>query len=650
MSENKLNDRQNEPEANENVGIFWIVVAFFINVLLWQPMKYLVKKAYKETSLTRAIAYSCFGALASITLGVLASYSVGWQFGHSALAWVPAGIFATFGSFIYLWCPLLIWVYRPLEDLSDWLWERVHLNSDSSFVPYRLRDAGQPGGDSENQPEKPELRHLTWFSYLLISALYMAGIAGFSLLGWSLTHEYLNAGPSWMSWAVWALCGSIAFCISSAGSYEKRRLYDRMKGICVLTGVLACYASAPFVSSLGLGGWSWAVYAFEFVVYCALVFPAIHTAVSECFYWAYKAVEKLADSTYSEPDRQYREFFGELSNVVIAFCVASWALTLATQLAWPLWALLATAAVAGILSYRVVGELISGGAFLAFVASSIEIGKGIWIYREVLHGMSPIEVGDGVWVGVTCAAILLALVVNFFLALPLAYIIGRFLSRDLLHVAYPIGSALKNAHSFVNGKFDALYKVFRKVYNETYIGEKENPQDRAYRSMFMHLLNVTQALVLSVAAAFTIAHFHAGVLGLSVAVASGIALVTFLYVVCGKILVEGGVKLVGNIVSIASAIALGAYIHLSEISGYGWAVGIVSYLVCYQIVFPLGYLGIAWVFNRGSYAQSLSNCLETAHGGAWARFLGGWMIAVRIAESIGKKIAAAWDKIRGKKN
>ncbi|MBX9688355.1 MAG: hypothetical protein K2X27_16720, partial [Candidatus Obscuribacterales bacterium] len=561
MSNNNVSDRANEPAPEQKVGIFWLIVAFFVNVLFWQPMKWLIQRAYKETSLTRAISYSTLGALVSILAGIFTSYHVGWQLGHSALGWVPAGVFATFATFIYAWCPVLIWVYKPAEKASDWLWKRVRINSDSKYVPYK--PAKPVSEDDANKPqEEDKTKHLTWFSYLLVAACYLTGIAGFSYLGWSYTHESLNYGPEWLSWVVWSVVGIGAFCVST-GKSTREDLYGRMECLAFTTGVLACYASAPYVSLLGLGGWSWLVYLVEMIAFCGLVFPALHTFISECFYWAYKAVEKLAESTYSEKDRDYKTFFAEALNVVLAVGAGYSAFHLFGQLALPVVALVALAIVAAVLSYRIVGEILLNGTILSLGLSTGVLIRQIWLNRQELHQLSGLEMSDSSWVGVTVAACVLAALVNFFVLLPLVYISIRFLARDILHIATRFGAKLKLVHDVVDKKFESLLKVLRTCYNDTYVGDRQDSHDKVYRNAFVQVLNIVQTVVLTVAAAWSVTHYHAGVVGIVAAAVVGWVSAVFLYVFCGKILIESGVRLVGHIVGAAVGVALGAYIHLS---------------------------------------------------------------------------------------
>lgn len=659
------NAHANEPKQDENVGLFWIVVAFVVNVLFWQPMKYLVKNAYRDGGLMRAFGYSFVGAGFSIVMGVLAAYHLGWELGYSALSWVPAGVFACFGSFIYLWCPFLIWVCRPLEKLSDWLWERVRLNSDHKYLPYQWRmqqleeqQKQQQNKDQNQQDSQPaenkkqEPRHLTWFSHLLVAALYLTGIGGFAYLGWTFSHEFLNAGPEWLSWAVWGFVGLLAFCITGASNWDSResyRMYRRMKGFAFMTGVLAVYASVPLVENLGLSGWSWAVYLGELIVYCGLVFPALHTLLSEGFYWAYKAVEKMLDTVYDEKDRKYRTFFAQAVNLAVAGSVAFWAYALFANLAWPVWALTLAACASALISYRIVGEILAGGTFFAFIVSSVHISSSIWTYRQDLHELSGLAFADGVWNGISVAAIVLALLANFFLALPAVYIALRFLSRDLLKFAHPVGEGLKLAHDFVDKKFDELHRLLSRCYNEAYVPKQQSENDRNLRRTLLHGLNLAQASVLTGMVVMVALAVHSGILAPVAATVGGALAFAFLYVVCGKLLVEGGVRLVGHIASLSGAVAIGAYIQLSAISGWGWAIGILSWVLLFCLAFPAAYLALAWVLSRSSLLSLLGKTLESFHGRLWGKFLAGWLVVVGIVSTISEKIARAWDKITGKK-
>lgn len=639
MTKNSLKNNQGQDNSDADVGFFWLAIAFVVNVLFWQPMKYLVRRAYEETNLLKAIAYSGFGCLAAVSGGSLVAHEVGWQMGYSAFAWVPAGIFAGFASFVYLWCPFIIWVYKPLDKASTWLWERVRMNSDSSYVSRPWSPVPANAGATASP------RHLVWFSYLLLYAMWLAGVAGFALLGWTFTHNWLNAGTAVDPWVVWSLVGLLAFGITSDAGFEQRRMYGRMIALSIMSSILGVYASVPVVSALHLGSTflDSVVYILEFVVFGRLIFPAVHTLVSESFYWLYKGVDELLEKTYGEKDQDYRVFFAESTNLVTAALAGTWAFNLLSQTLLPFGSLMLIACAIALLSYRFVGALIYSGTLLACVLSAAQLYPLCLPKVESLSHLTG-HLGQGASAGLSLAMLVGGFIIHALVAFPLAYLAVRFIFNNVLKLAGFLGSNLKKLHKVVDERFAQLGKLVNSCYGETY-NPKPESRDLSFRSLFLHILNLVQALSLSALLGMHVVGGHAGLLGVSCGLAAFAFSFALLYAVWGKVIVSSGLKFIGTLVALASAVYAGSYAYHSAIQGSEVLVGLLAYGLTYRLLFPLAYLSLARALNHGALPGALAEKLGRLHDRAWQRFLRAWDVSMMAVAAVGAKIAKAWEKI-----
>jgi hypothetical protein len=228
----------------------------------------------------------------------------------------------------------------------------------------------------------------------------------------------------------------------------------------------------------------------------------------------------------------------------------------------------------------------------------------------------------------------------------------RFVTRDVLrfggsNFAHYVGFALANVHKKVYDGAESLVRKLGRAYNEAYRPKGNDEKDKTYRQAFLQMVNVLQTVVLTGAAGWAVAAAHPGTIGLVVAAVTALATFLAVYVLWGKVTIESGVGLVGWVSSFAVGISLGAYIHLSAISGYGWLFGLIAFSLNYRFVFPIGYVVVEFIFNRGTFPASVRDALAPIHDALWAKVVAGWTVAAAVMATIGAKIAAAWRRISG---
>ncbi len=634
---------------------FLMIIAALTVMPVYELGKALSKEAYKGW---KGIFVGLLGFGAGIAGGIGAAELVGWHYNLSVLLWMPAGLVGFLLTTFIVWPAFYLYLAKPAWNFGEWVLDRAKDFSKGVLAPVAdgfvnvlkyLPGAGLFWNTVKSEEKKTAKAHR-----LVTSLFYIAGFGLSLYTGYLVYSLLLPLVPAWFTGLPQAAAGFVAIVswAISFGILNRFNEYGKQSYQAVAASIVGVYFLAPLTASL-VAGWGlgtaglWGVYAVEFLLGVAYVFSGFYALLLGGFLKAVlQGIKKLLDSTYDEEDKDYRKFFHQVVNILVAGGVGYLGYLLVAALSLPFALGVVAFAIAAFISYAIGFEVIDhsgGNAMLSGLASAT--AGGFAVYGTLASGWGTI---------IGCA--IAAAVGVFVLVFPLFYQLIRVLTSGF---ATGAGKALTSPQ-------EACEKGLRKVSDK--IGDlcKLAYEDKSkYRDLFLHLTNI--AIV--VFALFNATPFVSGFLGMTgilyfVVAAIGAYLV---YLLLGKALIGFDTDAVGLIAGVAAGVYVG---NVAWGVNPSWLVavpsGIIAFIAASALVFPVLYVIVKAIAN-----PLLTGWLEPLVTGlykfVWSTFEGLWngFVAVykvvfnfiapwfgwffRGIAAIWNSIREAWESFRGKR-
>ncbi len=624
---------------------FLMIIAALTVMPVYELGKALSKEAYKGW---KGIFTGLLGFGAGIAGGIGAAELVGWHYNLSVLLWLPAGLVGFLLTTFIVFPAFYLYLAKPAWNFGEWVLDRAKDFSKGVLAPVLdgfvnvlkyLPGAGLFWNSVQSEEKKSAKAHR-----LVASLFYIAGFGLSVYTGYTVYSLLQPLVPAWFTGlpeAAAGFVGLVAWGISF-GILNRFNEYGKQSYQAVAASLVGVYFLAPLTASL-VAGWEfgtaglWAAYAVEFLLGVAYVFSGFYALLLGGFLKAVlTGIKTLLDKTYDEEDKDYRKFFHQVVNILVAGAVGYLGYLLVTALALPVALGVAAFALAAFIAYAITFEIVDhsgGNAMLSGLVSATAGGFAVY---------GTLDAGWGTIIGSAIGAA----VGVFVLVFPLFYQLIRVLTAGF---ATGAGKALTSPQE---GAEKALRKVSDKIGDLCKLAYDDRSN---YRELFLHLVNI---------AIVTFALFNAsplvtgwlGLNGVLYFVVAGLG-AYLVYLILGKALIGFDTDAVGLIAGLAAGVYVG---NVAWGVNPSWLVavpsGIVTFVVASTIVFPVLYVIVKAIANP-LLTGWLHPIVTGLYKFVWSTFEGFWKLFVRVYESVFnfiapwfgwffRGIAAIWTSIR----
>jgi hypothetical protein len=619
--------------------VLYPFVALFM--LVWEPAKFLSKKAYGGkwqsiiVSCLVGFGLSCLAAVSAADFGLSHHVSFVW-WGLGSIA----GFFLTGGIF---WPLAYLGVFKPLWNLGEKFFDLTRKISKNAAAPMFKGLVSVackfPGASAlwnsvlDTPPAEGAPRRKRWAFGALSFAVAVATLALGAFVAYTSYTYLLSLVPTvlWDLHVNQALAGLLALTAATLVLVPLYQLQDEGEEghlVVVLTGAATWAVVTKTALLAGFAGLSlYAAAAAVAVVGFIYVVPGVIALLSGGLAEAVlRGWKNLLEAVYDdEENKDFRKFYHNLMNIVVALIFGAVAYYVAGLINLPPVLVWVAVAVTVLYSYvEALREVInkSAGNPLVGVTLSVTSGVASWFVLPGLVGLV------GGWLAAACVGITFAV---GFIVYPFFYLIVRALTS---WAAAPAGAVLDSVHTSAVEAFLKLRKAVRDIQRSAF--DDTTP----YSGMFGHVLNIS-VIGVAIWQALPLAMSY-----LSFGFWANTALAVFvgvnLFMLLGKLFYKWG----------AEALAVGGG-FVALLSSAHWAYGVSGGNVVATVavaltaasivggfVAPAVYLVIRPVANlmiTGWLAPLLSNTFDfmwKVYEGFWRQFASVYNIALRVVKPI----------------
>jgi hypothetical protein len=469
--------------------VLYPFVALFM--LVWEPSKFLSKKAYGGkwqsiiVSCLVGFGLSCLAALSAASFGLANGVSfIWWGLGSILGFWLTGGI---------VWPLAYLGVFKPLWNLGEKfldLTRKIAKNAAAPMFKGLVSVACKfPGATAlwntvlDTPPAEGAPRRKRWAFNGLSFVVGVATLALGAFVAYTSYNFLIALVPTVLfDYHVnQALAGLLALTATTLVVVPLYQLQDEGKEghlVTVLSGaatwaiVTKTALLAGFVG-VGLYAAAAAVAVVGFIYVVPGVIALLSGGLAEAVLRGWK---NLLEAVYDdEENKDFRKFYHNLMNIVVALIFGGVAYYVAGLVHLPpvlVWvAVVATVLYSYVEALREVVNKSSGNPLIG-VTLSVTAGVASWF---VLPGLVGIVGG---WLAAACVGITFAV---GFIAYPFFYLIVRALTS---WASVPVGALLDSLHNSAVEAFLKLRKAIRDIQRKAF--DDTTP----YSGMFGHLLNL----------------------------------------------------------------------------------------------------------------------------------------------------------------
>jgi hypothetical protein len=469
--------------------VLYPFVALFM--LYWEPAKFLSKKAYGGkwqniiVSSIVGLGLSCLAAISAASFGLSHQVSfIWWGLGSIVGFFVTGGI---------VWPLAYLGVFKPLWNLGEKfldLTRKIAKNAAAPMFKGMVSVASKfPGATAlwntvlETPPAEGAPRRKRWAFNLLSFVVGVATIALGAFIAYGSYNFLIALVPTvlWSFHVNQALAGLLALTATTLVVVPLYQLQDEGKEghlVTVLSGaatwaIVTKTALLAGFAGVGLYAAAAAVAAVGFIYVVPGVIALLSGGLAEAVLRGWK---NLLEAVYDdEENKDFRKFYHNLMNIVVALIFGAVAYYVAGLVNLPPVLVWVAVAVTVLYSYvEALREVVnkSSGNPLIGVTLSLTAGVASWFVLPGLFGIV------GGWLAAACVGITFAV---GFIAYPFFYLLVRALTS---WAAAPAGAVLDSVHTSSVEAFLKLRKVVRDIQRKAF--DDTTP----YSGMFGHLLNL----------------------------------------------------------------------------------------------------------------------------------------------------------------
>jgi len=465
---------------------------FVVMFLFWKPAKFLSGKAYdgkwKDGLLAGLIGFalSCVAAVSAANFGLSHGISFIW--------WGLASV----GAFVYtggiVWPLAFLGLFKPLWKFGDKLLDLTRSLAKNVTGPFFAGAASVarkiPGADAlwaivQDTPKVEGAKsRKRWAVGVCHGIVFIATLALTALVAYVSYNFLLSlvSVPLLNAYFVnQALAGLLALTAATFVMVPLYQMQDEGKEsyvVAALSGAATWALATKTVLLAGIAGLGFygAVAGIFALLFVYLVPGLIALASGGLVEALLRGWKNLLEAVYDdEKNQDFRKFYHNLMNIVVALLSGAVAFYVATLVHLPA-VLVWVAVVASVLySYvdalREVANKSAGNAIIG-VTVSLACGVAGWFWLPALLGITG---------GALVAAVIGVVAVVGFIVHPLAYLLVRLLTS---WAAAPVGTLLDNARVGATTLFKKVRDAVRSMQKKAF--DDSTP----YSGMFGHLLNV----------------------------------------------------------------------------------------------------------------------------------------------------------------
>jgi hypothetical protein len=484
-----MNTKNESVFAKAGKALLYLLVG--VVMLYWEPAKFLCRKAYGG-KWYQSIGAGLIGLVVSIVSATSAADLA--MANNLSIVWWASASFASFflmGGII--WPLAYIGVFKPLWQAGDRVLDGTRWfakNVCNPFFKGLTRVARiAPGATAlwntveEQAPVEGQKHRKRWAVGIFTGVVGIASLALGAAVAYTVYNYFMAVVPTVLValHANQILAGLIAATATTFVIVPLVQLLDEGKegylvAVLSATATWALATQTALFATLGgaalyaaIGGTALAAFVYVVPGIIALLSGGLMEALL-------KGWKNLLEAAYGEePNKDFRKFYHNAMNIVVAILAGGVAFYVAGLIALPVllaWVVaIASALYCYVEALREVTNKDSGNALIGVTVSAAS-GVAAWFLLPAAVAIS------GGWLVAACVAIVFAvgLVVH-----PLAYLVVRLLTG---WASAPVGSFLDSVHSGAVSAFAKLRVAIRdmqkKAFNDT----------SAYSGMFGHLLNL----------------------------------------------------------------------------------------------------------------------------------------------------------------
>lgn len=610
-------------------------------MLVRESARALSKAAYKDP------AGSLHGALVSFAAAGSVGHYYGWTKAWSTTSWLGAAVVAWFITFWYTWPILYLIAVKPalkLVNLAVKSFQDLCRNYAHNIFSSIINFLGKLLPGSATAWANVNARRINWVNIFVEGLAYPVSLSISAWSGWEL-YCFLERflGSTTMipgAGAAASACAGFFSALTLAAVLFALIGHGRIPFVVVSAGILLDVACANQISALGAvlpfgGSIIFIIHTAVFAMFVGYIYPFLNLLL--CGGWVKKLLFELKEilkRTYLDKNYEYAEFFQTVVGLVLTVlaCVGINSGINAVHL-FPLWATAAISACTLPLVYHFTHRLIFNAFTVLLAGMVLSVCNGIWAASNYNAHCLPGGILIASLLGVVTS------VATGLVLFPLVYL--RIKSFCLYTGISRLGKGLKRFHKAVEGGCHKLFKCIGHSLVACYCDKS------GYEIWFAHTANIILAIAASVLLpsitqlSQSSLHFqtaiHSQTGGCSVAILP-FQLVTFMlsYTLVGRVLTKApGIIIIGVLSSLAGSTWVSSCAAAAGNSHFhvGFA-GLLSWLACFVICFPLSYL-VMRPLLKNLVASWSTNMLVGLHNLAWACFAAIWrLIATAWMEGI----------------